>query len=212
MKKLFFLVTVLSLILSSCLPAILQPQATAAPVLVENLEATAAVLSQQTLQALPTLTLAPSMTMTPVVMTPTETPTQATPTETTNPILLTLTATLGTGTVAVGGETSLLGTPGTLTVTNTGTLPVTTTPSATPNPAINITLTGTAHPQHSGTMPPNLPYGEITLINSSKAEVYISLRCVTKDDYVTIIEYPVKKIITTNAPARAVYLCGLGGR
>lgn len=211
MKKLFFLVTALSLILSSCLPAMLQPQATAAPVLVENLEATAAILSQQTLQALPTQTVVPSNTA--VITTPTETPTQATPTETQNPILLTLTATLGTGTVAAGSETSLLGTPGTLTVTNTGTLPVTTTPSATPNPAINITITGTAHPQHSGTMPPNLPYGEITLINNSKAEVYISLRCVTKDDYVTIIEYPVKKIITTNAPAgQYTYVVWVGGR
>ena len=213
MKKLFFLVTALGFILSSCLPAMLQPQATAAPVLVENLEATAAILSQQTLQALPTLTLAPSMTMTPVVMTPTETPTQATPTETQNPILLTLTATLGTGTVAAGSETPLLGTLGTPTVTITGTLPITITPSVTLNPAISFTSTGTAHPQHSGTMPPNLPYGEITLINSSKAEVYISLRCVTKDDYVTIIEYPVKKIITTNAPAgQYTYVVWVGGR
>ena len=210
MKKLFFLVIVLSLTLSSCLPAALQPQATAVPVSVENLEATADVLSQQTLQALPTQTVVPSNTA--VITTPTETPTQATPTETQNPILLTLTATLGTGTVAVGGEASL-GTPGTPTVTITGTLPITTTPSITPNPAIVSAATGTAHPQHSGTMPPNLPYGEITLINSSKAEVYISLRCVTKDDYVTIIEYPVKKTVTTSAPAgQYTYVVWVGGR
>ena len=196
MKKLFFLVTVLSLTLSSCLPAILQPQ-TAVPVPTENLAATADVLSQQTLQALPTPTIAPSIT--PVIMPPSavDTPTQqATPTETQNPVLLTLTATLGTGTV--------LGTPGTLSFT--------TTPSITPNPAFSITPAGTAHRLYSGTMPPNLPYGEIRLINKSKAEVYISLRCVTKDNFVTIIEYPVKKTVTANAPAgQYTYVVWVGG-
>ena len=207
MKKLFFLVTVLSLVLSSCLPAILQPQA-APPTPTENLVATADFFSQQTLQALPTQTVVPSIT--PVITTPTttETPTQATtPTETQNPVLLTLTATLGTGTVAVGSETSLLGTTG------TAILPITTTPSVTPNPAFSITPTGTAHPQHSGTMPPNLPFGEIKLVNKSKAEVYISLRCVTKDDFVTIIEYPVKGTVITRALAgQYTYVAWVGGR
>jgi hypothetical protein len=208
MKKLFFLVITLSLALSSCLPAGLQPQPTATP----NLEATAAVFSQQTLQARPTQTVAPSVT--PVITTPTstETPTQATSTETQNPALLTLTATLGTGTAAVGNGPSALGTPGTPTITVTGTLPLTKTPSVTPNPALNI-ATGTPHPQHAGTMPPNLPYGEITLINKSKADAYISLRCVTKDNYVTIIEYPVKGTVTTRAPAgQYTYVLWVGGR
>ncbi len=203
MKKLFFLVIVLSLTLSSCLPAELQPQATAAP----NLVATADVLSQQTLQALPTQTVVPSNTPVLITPTPTSTPTQATPTEAQNPILLTLTATLGTGTAAIGSETSLLGTPG------TGTLPVTTTPSTTANPVIGIIDTGTPHPLHSGTMPPNLPFGEIALINKSKAEVYISLRCVTKDDFVTIIEYPVKSSVRTKALAgQYTYVVWVGGR
>lgn len=200
MKKLFFLVTALCLTLSACLPAPLQPQATSpAP----NLEATAAIYSQQTLQALPTQTQVPSMT--PVVMAPTDTPTQATPTGTDNPILLTLTATLGTGTVTAE---EALGAP---TVTITGAL--TTTPSITPNPAFSSTPAGTAHPQHYGTMPPNLPYGEITLINKSKADVYISLQCTTKDGYFTVIEYPVKSIVTTRAPAgKYVYVVWVGGR
>jgi hypothetical protein len=197
MKKLFFLVSALSLTLSSCLPAALQPQATAAPA--QNLEATAAIYSQQTLQALPTPTLVPSIT--PVITTPTETPTQATSTETQNPILLTLTATLGTGTAAVGSETTLLGTPGAPTVT------------ITTNPALSTTPAETSYPQYSGTMPPSLPFGEIRLINKSKAEVYISLRCVTKDNYVTIIEYPVKSIVTTRAPAgQYTYVVWVGGR
>ncbi len=213
MKRLFFLVTVLSVILSACLPANFLPQATA-PLPTENLEATAAVLSQQTLQALPTSTVEPSIT--PVVAPPTiaDTPTQAeTPTETQNPILLTLTATLGTGTAPAGADASLTGTPGTSAASVMGTLPFTTTPSATPNPAFSITPTGTAHRQYSGTMPPALPYGEITIINRSKADVYISLRCVTKDDLVTIIEYPVNKIVTAKAPAgQYTYVVWVGGR
>ncbi len=61
-------------------------------------------------------------------------------------------------------------------------------------------------------MPPNLPFGELKLINKSKAEVYISLRCVTKDDFVTIIEYPVKGIVTTRALAGQYTYVALGGR
>lgn len=206
MKRLFFLVTALSLTLSACLPAILQPQATAAPISVEDLQATAAVFSQQTLEFLPTQTLAPSATVTPVIVTPSETQTQAAPTETQNSIMLTLTATLGTGTVIAEG------TPGTPALTILGTLPLTTTPSGTLNPAISATPTGVAQPLHSGTMPPNLPFGEVTLVNKSKAEVYISLRCVTKEGYVTIIEYPVKNSVTTKAPAgKYTYVVWVGG-
>lgn len=205
MKKLFFLAVIFSVILSACLPAALQPQATSpAPVSVENLEATAAIISQQTLQALPTQTLVPSVT--PVIMTPSETATLATPTETQNPILLTLTATLGTGTVTVDG------TSGTPVTSIPGGLPFTTTPGSTLNPAIGI-VTGTPHPQHYGTMPPNLPYGRVILVNKSKAEVYVSLQCTTKEGYVTIIEYPVKSTIETKAPAgKYVYVIWVGGK
>ena len=202
MKRLLFLVIALGLTLSACSPA---PATSPAPDSVQNLEATAAILAQQTLQSLPTPTIVPSNTPVVTTSTPTDIPTQAsTSTETQNPILLTLTATLGTGTVAASGEASLSGTP--------GTLPLTTTPSNTPNPAISITPAETSYPQYSGTMPPNLPYGEIKLINKSKAEVYISLRCVTKDDYVTIIEFPVKGYVTTRALAgQYTYVVWVGG-
>jgi hypothetical protein len=201
MKRLFFLVMAFSLTLSACLPA---PATNPAPV-VENLEATAAILVQQTLQSLPTPTVVPSNTPVVVASTPTDTPTQATATETQNPILLTLTATLGTGTAAPGSESSLSATPGTL-------LPLTPTPSNTSNPAASITPVETSYPQHSGTMPPNLPYGDIKVLNRSKADVYISLRCVTKDDYVTIIEFPVKGYATTRAPAgQYTYVVWVGG-
>ena len=204
MKKYFFLFTVLSLTLSACmpaLPAIFRPEAANSPIPTSvsdaDLQATAAVISQQTLEALSSPTLAPSHT--PVVSTNTSTPTQPTPTETVNPILLTLTATLGTGTVTAGTTTP--GTPGT---------PGTST--STPNPAFSATPTETLHPQLYGTMPPSLPSGYINLINESRAEVYVSLQCTTKDGFVTIIEYPVGRRVATDAPAgEYIYVVWVGG-
>lgn len=203
MKKMFFLLAALCFTLSACMfSATPQPQAVAPDPLSEaDIQATVAFQVEQTLQSLPTLTLAPSNT--PVVITVTSAPTQtapsATPTETQNPTLLTLTATLGTGTVVVG---------------TVGTLPFTATPSLTPNAAFSVTPTGTNHYQYYGTMPPNLPFGHISMLNKSKTEVYISLQCTTPDGYVTVIEYPVgKERINAKAPAgKYIYVAWVGGQ
>lgn len=201
MRKVLFLVILLGFSISACLPAILQPQATApSPITVEDLQKTATMLSQQTVEsspatALSTETIAPSNT--PKVMTATFTPTVTTPTETQNSVLLTLTATLGTGT------------PG---IQTTG-LSAGAVPSNTPNPAFTNTAIGIAHPQHYGTMPPNLPFGQVSLINRSKVEVYISLQCTTKEGYATVIEYPVRTTVKTDAPAgNYTYVVWVGGR
>ncbi len=203
MKKIFILVVLLGLSLSACVPDALQPQAAnPTPISEVVLQATAAVLSQQTLQALPTATTAPSNT--PVVSTPTSTPTQATPTETQNPILLTLTATLGTGTVAPGTE--LAGIP----TTASGTLQAANAASLTPNP---LTPSTTLHPQFYGTLPPAVPYNYIVLTNKAGADVYISLRCETASGNVTILEYPVKKLVEVEAPVgQYTYVAWVGGR
>jgi hypothetical protein len=193
MKKIFFLFAALCFIVSACTsPA--TPQAGPTPLLEADIQATVALQVEQTLQSLPTLTLAPSNT--PVVVTSTSTPTQAapasTPTETQNPTLLTLTATLGTGTVVPG------------------TLPFTATPSFTPTPA----PIGTNHYQYYGTMPPNLPFGSISMLNKSKRDAYISLQCTTPDGYVTVIEYPVGgSRLNIDAPAgKYIYVAWVGGR
>jgi hypothetical protein len=195
LKKICFMLSVLCLIFIACaIPGFPPIAASLVPTSEADRQATAALIAEQTLQALPSHTVAPSNTA--VISTATSTPTQPTPTETQNPILLTLTATLGTGTVIVG--TPATEAPGTITVT--------------PNPAFNSTPSETLHPQHYGTMPPGLPFGQIMLINNSKAEVYISLQCTTKDGYVTIIEYPVVRKIEINAPAgRYVYVAWVGG-
>lgn len=189
----------LSLLLSACLPALLP---TPAPQV--DLAATAAILAQDTLQSQPTPTLIPSHTPMVASASPAATQTLGTPGETPNPILLTLTATLGTGTVTVSG------TPATPTRTAIG---VTSTSTATRTATLWWISTETPHPQFYGTLPPNLPFGKIILINKSKSEAYVSLQCTTTDGQVTILEYPVHGTVQAKAPAgNYVYVAWVGGR
>ncbi len=113
---------------------------------------------------------------------------------------------------------TLSGTPATdtATATVTGTLataslPPTGTP-ASGTPA-TPTATETLHPRFYGTQPPAIPYGKIVLLNRSKSEVYVSLRCTTLDGNITIIEYPVGGKMRISAPAgRYTYVAWVGGR
>lgn len=205
MKKLLIAVILFGLFLSGCMPAFgQQPTTTPTAASEADLQGTAAVLSQQTLQALPTPTVLPSET--PVIITPTQTEIANTPTETQNPSLLTLTATLGTGTVTLQSTT---GPPGTGTAAST-VLPNTNTPGGTFN---SPTSTLEPKPQFYGTLPPDLPSGIINLYNKSHVDAYISLRCETNDGYVTILEYPVNKQVRTAAPAGSyTYVAWVGGR
>jgi len=189
MKKIFALFTAVCFGLSACIPGILQPQATNPAPVIPDIQSTVAAQVEQTLQSLPSPTLAPSNT--PVVITATSAPTQTaqppTLTATQIPTLPTLTVTLGVGTPSA---------------------------TATLNPVINATPTETAHYQYYGTMPPNIAYGQIALSNRSKADAYISLQCTTPEGYVTIIEYPVGgSMIGTRAPAgNYVYVAWVGGQ
>lgn len=196
MKKSLVVFLALSIFLGACsaIPGLGQPQASApTPISQADLEATSAVFVQQTLQALPSATSLP--TETPVIVTPTKTPTvtatQPTPTETGIPALLTLTATLN----AIAGTPATAGT-------------------VVGNPVVGTaTATIEAQPLTHGTLPPNLPYGTINLFNKSHADVYVSLRCVTKEGYVTLLEYPVKKNFDVSAPAgKYTYVAWVGGR
>ena len=199
MKKSLFLSLLAGLFLSACLPAFLQPE-TIAPTSVpeENLIETAAVLSQLTLQSLPTLTAAPSNT--PVVTTATRT------------IISSETPTLDSGTTATLTPPATPTSPtGTTRPSASPTVTRTLTPTMTPAGFIP-TSTETPHPLFYGTLPPNLPSGKIVLINKSKTEAYISLQCTTQDGYNTILEYPVPKRVNTRGPAgRYTYVAWVGG-
>lgn len=188
MKKGVFPGVLPCLMLSSCMPSFLQPKAapTLVPISVEDLQETATVLAQGSSQPLSLPTLASSGT--PFIE---NTATQQPPTETAIPPSATTAVSASLLSIA---DTSVPGTTPALAVSSTPTV-------------------GAPHPLHFGTMPPNLPFGNITLINRSKAEVYISLRCVTKDDYVTIIEYPVGGAVKTSAIAgKYTYVVWVGGR
>lgn len=206
MKKLPVIFVLLAFTLNACLPSAPQTtENTPTPIAEEALQATAAVIAQQTLESLPTQTALP--TETPVVLTATETSLPETPTETANPILLTLTATLGTGTPDTNSQAQATLDPSALTA---GTLPATGTSSSTSNP---LTPTTTPQPLTHGTLPPAIPSGFILIQNKANAEAYISLRCVTSTGQVTILEYPVKKVVESNAPSgKYTYVAWVGGR
>ncbi len=200
MKKPLFVVLILSLALSACLPAFLQQQPAAnnstgeAPQvnIQETAAAMAGTMAVQTIAALPTPTLvAPSK----VVAIP---PTSTVP-ATINPGILVTTTML---------TSSATPTTGTATAT-----PPVNTATQTPTPGSGLaTPTVTLHVRYYGTLPPKLPYGFITLSNKSKAEAYISLQCTTTDGYTTILEYPVKGTFDVNAPTgKYVYVAWVGG-
>ena len=203
MSRTLSLVTVLSLILSACLPPFLQPEvAVQAPGSESDLQATAALLAQQTLDALPSSTSAPS-----------QTPVVKTATDTVNP---SLTPGLGTGTVTQAATLpSTTPTPtGSVPAGSVIQLPTTGTVTLTLSPIPGLqTATETLHPRFSGTQAPDLPSGSITLVNKSKSEVYVSLQCTTKDGSVTILEYPVPNKVLSNAPAgKYLYVAWVGGK
>ncbi len=187
-------VVALGLLLSACLPAFSESQSGPTPFPDEVLRVTAAVISEQTLAALPTQSPVP--TETPVILSPEPNATQPTPTETENPVLLTLTATLLAGTP----------TPGTPSNETAGSE----TPTAANQPS---TIPGTPSGGVVGTQAPFLPYGTIQLSNKSDADAYVALRCVTKEGYVTLLEYPVNKNFSVQAPAGSyTYVAWVGGR
>jgi len=181
-----------SALLAACLPAFLPT-----PAATVDIEATAGSLARETVRAQSTPALPATNTVIASPPTKTTTPTiigtPATATETQNPILLTLTATLGTGTVAVSG------TPPTILITSE---------------AIGATATETLHARFFGTLPPNQPFGHVTLINKSKAEAYVSLQHQPSPGVsATILEYPVKKSVDTVAPAgNYIFVAWVGGR
>jgi hypothetical protein len=197
-KKSLCILALCGVFLSGCLPAFLQPDSGSSsptPISDSDLEATAAILSELTLQALPTPTLAPSET--PVISTPTETISAATASATFNStvgLTSTTTPTIA-NTQAPSGSTTVPG----------GT--------STQNPGQSPTLTETLHSRFYGTLPPNLPSGRIILVNKSKREVYISLQCTTPDGYFTILEYPVPRLVETRGPAgKYFYVAWVGGK
>lgn len=200
MNKIAILFIALALLMSSCLPA----SSTDVPTSPIDLDATAAVFVQQTLQALPSITTAPTNTPVMVVDTTTSTPTATLTTESATSTLTPGTNT-ATGTLATTTSTSTNATQTATTFTSTA--------SFTPIPNGIVSATETLHSRFYGTLPPNLPYSGIELVNKSKAEAYISLQVTTHDGYTTILEYPVGGLFSIEAPVgKYKYVAWVGGK
>jgi hypothetical protein len=201
----------MALFLSACdipgLPSLQQPDGAPAVDVQATDAALALTLAVETLNALPTPTPEPATNTPAPTATLTESPSptateMATATETLTPdpnvsATNTLTPNPSVTTTATGTLTA--------TITVTGTLPTTT--------PFTPTATETLHARFYGTLPPEIPYGKVSLVNRSKAEVYISMQCTTIDGYTTIIEYPVPKGMRVSAPAGSyTYVAWVGGR
>jgi hypothetical protein len=192
MRRVAVLAFVISLFAGSCLPA----PATDIPAASVDLEGTAAVFVQQTLEALPSITSAPSNT--PVMAAETATST-TTATRTVSAGTFTTTPTLTSGTAVV---VNLSGTP----LTSTGTAI-----SSTPTQS-TVIATETLHTRFYGTLPPQVAHNSLELVNKSKAEAYISLQVTVADGSTTILEYPVGGLFAVQAPVgKYKYVAWVGG-
>lgn len=149
----------------------------------------------QTLAALPTQASAvPTNTATPI---PTASPTAVIAASDTPSATFTSTA-----------PATATGVPATVSATLA---PANTTPTAT-LPAGQVTAIWTLAVRKYGTLPPLVPFSQVTLINKAKTEAYISLHVDLPQGGNTVIEYPVQGSIKIDAPVGFYsYVAWVGG-
>lgn len=76
-----------------------------------------------------------------------------------------------------------------------------------------VTAVWTLAVRKYGTLPPAVPFSQVTLVNKAKTEAYISLQVTMPDGQYSIIEYPVEGSIKIQAPVGSyLYVTWVGGR
>jgi hypothetical protein len=96
--------------------------------------------------------------------------------------------------------------------TATGGVPADVTPTATLVTG-QVTAVWTLAVRTYGTLPPAVPFSQVTLINKANAEAYISLQVTMPDGKYSIIEYPVDGRVKIQAPVGSyLYVAWVGGR
>lgn len=199
MKRLLIFITLLAVFAGSCSflefgqnPADIDTQATIDAIVRESAEETLAAHPSPT-------TVPPTQASTQVVavssptftatMTATALSSSSTP-ETSSTSAPNLTTTPVTATSGPGDNpTATKAVPGSLTVT--------------PTPGILL----------YGTLPPAVPSARITIVNKSRAQVYISLQNRPPDGPAAFLEYPVRNQVKVDAPlGYYVYVVWVGGR
>jgi hypothetical protein len=150
-----------------------------------------AVIATTVAPPLPTASSLPSPT--PVLVIPSDTPppNQPLPADTATLVPPDLTATFVTATDLPFNPTVTPSQPG---------LPG----APTASPTLGIRL--------YGTLPPQVPFTDITIYNKAKAEAYISLQVTLNDGRYSILEYPVNNRVKVKAPlGRYIYVAWVGG-
>ena len=186
MKKLV-LVVVVTFLLGACLPTSFTSNPGTQPA-VDIPGTVNAIMGSAVAQ---TLTSQPTATMVPITdtSTPTAVLSEASPTPTETATALpapNLTTTPVTATTVAGTTTAPV--PGSRTLV----------------PTLTVRL--------YGTLPPAVPFGNITLVNRARAEAYISMQVTTRRGGPTILEYPVPRIERIEAPAGYyLYVAWVGG-
>ena len=109
--------------------------------------------------------------------------------------------------------TDLTTTPVTATSGVTTATPVPANVTATPTLVTGqITAIWTLAVRKYGTLPPAVPFSDVTLVNKAKTEAYISLQVTMPDGKYSILEYPVEGSVKIQAPVGSyLYVAWVGG-
>jgi hypothetical protein len=183
-RRIAFIVLFLAFVLSAC--------AGGARISAGDAQATSVALAGTqaglTLAALPTFTLPPSNTPLPT-FTNTAAPSATKPVQA---------ATLASETIGTASEaaTSTLGGTSTGT-TSTATASATSTVTGT----VTATFTPTPGPLLWGTVPPDVPFGRVHLVNLTNDMVYISFHCTLENGLTSYLEFPVYARLVVSIPA-----------
>lgn len=191
-RRFFFVALALFMSLSACMPGL-------SPISASDAQATTVALARtqaaQTLISLPSPTILP--TNTPL---PTSTQTAA-PTATPAPSETTTAAPNTTGTASPQATSTM----GTASVTGTVTASTATAATATVTATISGTFTATNTPTPGpllwGTVPPEVPFGFVTLKNLTNDMVYISFHCTLQSGLTSYLEFPVYSTLKVKIPS-----------
>jgi hypothetical protein len=200
MKKTFInLVSLLALLFSACsqIPGLTPTPGTGPTVNPDDQFQTAVAQTLTARATLPSASETATTTLSSPVVSNTDTATPVAPpiTDTPTPVI-DLSATSVTATANIATATGLPASG-----SSTATLP----PGVTPVWTLAV--------RTYGTLPPEVPFSNITLVNKAKTEAYISLQVTMPDGKYSILEYPVEGRVTIKAPVGSyLYVAWVGGR
>ena len=206
-KTVIVLVVVLALFVGACsqLPGFTPTPGTGPTVNPDSLFQTAVA---QTLTARATL---PSGAVTETATSPVASPVVSN-TETATLVASATLPVTDTPTGPVQTETPVVGLSATSNIATATGLPANVTPSATLVVG-QVTPIWTLAIRTYGTLPPEVPFSIVTLVNKAKTEAYISLQVTMPDGKYSILEYPVEGRIEIKAPVGSyLYVAWVGGR